>query len=134
MPKSILTFITHRIIQFCRLSLNLMSVFWFDFDGTKTKKLANDQAKLLIGQGKPKKTFCRRQQRTSKKLVDNSVTRNTKKSRNYAGTIYVRSHWEIIIQNFTVAPEAWLLEQMFIFLSVLGIILCYTSRWKGLII
>lgn len=67
MPKSILTFITHRIIQFCRLSLSLMSVFWFDFDGTKTKKLANDQAKLLIGQGKPKKTFCRTQWRINKK-------------------------------------------------------------------
>ena len=46
-----------------------------------------------------KKTFCRSQWRINKKLVDNSVPRNTKKSTKYAATIYVRSPWEIIQRN-----------------------------------
>ena len=66
---------------------DLISVVWFYFDGRKTKKQANVQAKLLTGQEKPKKTFCRSQGRINKKLVDNFVPRNTKKSTKYAGTI-----------------------------------------------
>ena len=75
---------------------DLISVVWFYFDGRKTKKRANDYAKLWIGQGKPKKTFSRSQWRINKKPVDNSVPRNTKKTSKYAGTIYERSPWEII--------------------------------------
>ena len=53
--------------------------------------------KLLISQGKPKKSY-RTQWWINKKLVDNSVLRNMKKSTKYAGTIYVHSPWEIILR------------------------------------
>ena len=59
---------------------DLISVVWSYFDGRKTKKQANLYAKLWIGQRKPKKTFYRSQWRINKKLVDNSVPRNTKKN------------------------------------------------------
>ena len=67
------------------LSSDLTSVVWFYVDGRKTKKHANIQAKLLIGQGKPNKTFCRSQWRINKKLVHNSVPRNTKKIHEICG-------------------------------------------------
>ena len=138
---------------------DLISVVWFYFDGRKTKKRANVQAKLLIGQGKrKKKTFCRRQWR-HKTLVDNSVLRNTKKSTKYAGTIYVRWLWEIIRRadkinkplsgllvyrkimplaerlslKFHSCPRSFASRPTVDFvdnLSALGIILRYTSRRK----
>ena len=46
---------------------DLISVVWFYFDGRKTKKQANIQAELLIGQGKLKKTSCRSQWRINEK-------------------------------------------------------------------
>jgi len=47
--------------------------------------------KLLIGQGKPKRDFLHKPWPVTdkKKLVDNSIPRNMKKSTKYAGTIYV---------------------------------------------
>ena len=36
---------------------DLIFLVWFYFDGRKTKKQANFQAKLLIGQGKLKKNY-----------------------------------------------------------------------------
>ena len=81
---------------------DLISVVWFYFDGRKTKKQANVQAKLLIGQEKPNKTFCRSQWRITKKLVDNSVPKNTKKIRKIFrndlrafALIYVRSPFRL---------------------------------------
>ena len=67
------------LISVVRSPLWAPAVVWFYFDGRKTKKRANVHAKLWIGQGKPKKTFCRSQWRINEKLVDNSVPRNTKK-------------------------------------------------------
>ena len=57
--------------------------------GRKIEKRANVQAKLLIGHGKQKKKgpFLRTSDGEIKKLVDNSVSRNTKESTKYAGTI-----------------------------------------------
>ena len=63
------------------------------------------QAKLLIGHGKQKNTFCRSQWRKKiKKLVDNSAQRNTKKSTKYAGMIYVHSPWDIIQRVIKQTP------------------------------
>ena len=55
---------------------DLISVVWFYFDRRKTKKQANVQAKPFVGQGKPKRTFCKSLWAINKKLVDNSIPRN----------------------------------------------------------
>ena len=71
---------------------DLISVVRFYFDGTKTKKRASVQAKLFIGPEKQKKnSFAEASDGEIKRLVDNFLQKNTKKSTEYAGTIYVRS-------------------------------------------
>ena len=110
-------FITHRIIsagshwiKLIRwykigrwLSDDILRLIWYppsDFISMeeKTKKQAKVQAKLLIGQGKPKKTFCKSQLRINTRLVDNSVPRNTKKSTKGAGTIYTDA---VALRNYS---------------------------------
>mgnify|MGYP007058294534 CR=1 FL=1 len=113
----IVIFITHRII-FLGLSLDktdhviqngpmvvkryppsdLISVVWFCFDGIKAKKRVSVQFELNFSSvmENKRRLFAEASDGEIKKLVDNSVQRNTKKSTKYAGTIYVRSPWEII--------------------------------------
>ena len=64
-----------------------MSAVRFCFDGRKTKKQENAQAKLLIGHGKQKTGFAEASDGEIKKLADISVPRNMKQSTKYAGTI-----------------------------------------------
>ena len=79
---------------------DLISLVWFYFDGIKAKKRASVQAKLLIGHGTQKNTFCRSQWRKKLKswltIPHKETRKNTKKSTQYPGTIYVRLPWEII--------------------------------------
>ena len=49
-----------------------------------------------------------------KKLVDNSAQRNTQKSTKYAGTIHVRSPWEIIrrgTKQINPFPACWYISE-----------------------
>ena len=64
------------------MGIDLISVVRFYFDGRKTEKRANVQAKLLIGHEK-KKRFAEATDREIKKLVDSSVPRNAKNSTKY---------------------------------------------------
>ena len=141
---------------------DLISVVWFYFDGRKTKKRANVNAKLWIGQGKPKKTFCRSQWRINKKLVDNSELKKQEKIlkiwrndiraftlRNYSEGYKINKPLSGLLVYRRIMPSAERLSLKFHScprsfasrptvhfsdnVSALGVVLRYTSRRKGFI-
>ena len=141
---------------------DLISVVWFYFDGIKAKKRASVQAKLLIGHGKQKNTFCRSQWR--KKLKRwltiphketqkiHKICRNDLRAfalRNYSEGYKINKPFSGLLVHRRIMPSAERLSSKFHScprsfasrptvhfsdnLSALGIILRYTSRRKGFI-